>query len=392
VSTCFEEAPSGAERVARNLATCLATDHDVVLVGLSGTDLVAWDLAGSVLLKTPLVRGQSLDGRVTGHAGSKLLWHLRDTYRLSAPRALTAMSRHLGLDLVNTHTIVGLSSSAWRSLAAAGIPSVHVFHDYSLLCVRGSFYRGGQLCPGRCAECRPRQAASKYLVERTATFISPSRYCARQHERDMTLRPGSVTVIPNAAAASPHRTRLRSEPCNFLFVGKLECHKGIRLLIKAIQSSAGLPLRVTFIGGGSLVEELRHLEAADSRVRLRETLALTDLQGAYLEAKWLLVPSIWPENAPMVAFEALATGLPLVLSPVGGLPELGDDTGAGVATRGVEPSDWVEVFRRLCENEIDVEPMSKAAIAYSATSTLDQMGIRYLEVFNRAHFNRSPST
>jgi hypothetical protein len=50
------------------------------------------------------------------------------------------------------------------------------------------------------------------------------------------------------------------------------------------------------------------------------------------------------------------------------------------------------VFRRLCENEIDVEPMSKAAIAYSATSTLDQMGIRYLEVFNRAHFNRSPST
>ena len=384
VSTCFEEAPSGAERVARNLATCLSDNHQVVLVGFSQTHLVAWDLGGTVVHDIPLLGGQSLGSRLADGNLNKLLWHLRDTYRVSAPRALTTMARHLGLELVNTHTMLGLSISAWRSLAAAGIPTVHVFHDYSLLCIRGSFFRGGQPCQRSCTECRSRQVASKYLVEHSTTFVSPSLYCANRHEDAMNLPQGSVEVVTNAASASTRRIRQECEPCNLLFIGKLEPHKGVSLLVDALQEGKDLPVKITFIGAGSLAEELRNYAATDPRVRVLKPLRLEELQKEYLGAKWLLVPSIWPENAPMVAFEALATGLPLILSPAGGLPELARDSGAGVVVPGFAVSDWVKIIRGLCETDCDVERASSSAITYSASSTPDQMSRRYLEIFDRA--------
>jgi glycosyltransferase involved in cell wall biosynthesis len=49
-------------------------------------------------------------------------------------------------------------------------------------------------------------------------------------------------------------------------------------------------------------------------------------------ASVVVLPSLWPENFPTVALEALQLGRPLVASRVGGLPELvGEDNGALVA-------------------------------------------------------------
>ncbi|MFD0521279.1 glycosyltransferase family 4 protein [Paractinoplanes durhamensis] len=52
------------------------------------------------------------------------------------------------------------------------------------------------------------------------------------------------------------------------------------------------------------------------------------MAGEIAEAAVVVVPSLWPENFPTVALEALQAGRALVASQVGGLPELvGNDNG-----------------------------------------------------------------
>ena len=46
------------------------------------------------------------------------------------------------------------------------------------------------------------------------------------------------------------------------------------------------------------------------------------LYSLYSNALALIVPSIWPENAPLVALEALSAGTPIIVSNRGGLPEI----------------------------------------------------------------------
>ena len=44
----------------------------------------------------------------------------------------------------------------------------------------------------------------------------------------------------------------------------------------------------------------------------------------YSNALALIIPSIWPENAPLVALEALSVGTPIIVSHAGGLPEIAE--------------------------------------------------------------------
>jgi glycosyltransferase involved in cell wall biosynthesis len=46
------------------------------------------------------------------------------------------------------------------------------------------------------------------------------------------------------------------------------------------------------------------------------------LYSLYSNALALIIPSIWPENAPLVALEALSVGTPIIVSNRGGLPEI----------------------------------------------------------------------
>ncbi|MDE0178376.1 MAG: glycosyltransferase family 4 protein, partial [Gammaproteobacteria bacterium] len=54
-----------------------------------------------------------------------------------------------------------------------------------------------------------------------------------------------------------------------------------------------------------------------------------ELAGIYRQARAVVLPSLWLENAPLVAIEASAYGRAVVASRVGGLPELVEDGRTG---------------------------------------------------------------
>src|SRR5699024_10933653 len=111
------------------------------------------------------------------------------------------------------------------------------------------------------------------------------------------------------------------------YVGRLESHKGLMVLLDAVEASPGLSL--TIVGNGPLRPDLvarasrGHLAG---RVTVLGSLAEDELQRAYQEFDVLAVPSLttssWKEQFGRVVVEAMASGVPVVASNSGSLSDL----------------------------------------------------------------------
>jgi len=195
----------------------------------------------------------------------------------------------------------------------------------------------------------------------------------RQAELQESGIPASkVTVIVNCidferyANVEPgSRARLRLDfgipPGDFVigFIGRFHPQKGIEVLIEAFARIApdrpGLWLLL--VGDGELRPRLRALsEASGGSARTIFTGAREDIPRILAALDLFVLPSLW-EGLPLALLEAMAAGLPVVASDVGGVPEIlvDGETGclvpprdpAALAAAILEFVDHPEIRQRL---------------------------------------------
>ncbi|MDE0191926.1 MAG: glycosyltransferase family 4 protein, partial [Gammaproteobacteria bacterium] len=118
-----------------------------------------------------------------------------------------------------------------------------------------------------------------------------------------------------------------------LYVGGLVEHKGVATLLAAFARLAGeLPqASLWLVGDGLAVDDLKAAAAEYGlcQVRFLGQRSPDKLADIYRQARLVVLPSLWLENAPLVAIEASAYGRAVVASRVGGLPELVEDGRTG---------------------------------------------------------------
>jgi glycosyltransferase involved in cell wall biosynthesis len=128
-------------------------------------------------------------------------------------------------------------------------------------------------------------------------------------------------------------------PVVFGYFGTLAPHKGALPLVQAfrgVKGDARLLLRgkeQEFPDYGAAV---RREASQDPRVELRGPFATGELGAALSEIDALVVPSLWHENTPFVALEALAARRPVIAFDKGGLAEI---VGCGRGGALVKPGD-----------------------------------------------------
>jgi colanic acid/amylovoran biosynthesis glycosyltransferase len=125
------------------------------------------------------------------------------------------------------------------------------------------------------------------------------------------------------------------EVCRLLSVGRLVAKKGYEYLIEAcgLLAQRGLDFHCSIVGEGPRAETLETLvveRELQSRVTFTGALAAADVRHLYRQSDIFALACVVVDNGdrdgmPTVLIEAMATGIPVVSTPVTGIPELVTD-------------------------------------------------------------------
>jgi phosphatidylinositol alpha-mannosyltransferase len=206
---------------------------------------------------------------------------------------------------------------------------------------------------------------------------------------------GAMTVVPNGAAPEFFA---RPEPLpgwrdgrpTVLFVGRLEPRKGLAYLVRAF-----LRLKPAFPGLRLLVvgrDDKRQQDKAMAMVppRLRPDLSFVgavpqaDLPSYYASAEVFCAPSLGGESFGMVLVEAMAVGLPVVCSDIGGYRDVVNDGRDGLLVPPHDPEALATALRGLLDNPARRAAMAAAARSTAARYAWDVVGGEILEVYEAA--------
>lgn len=293
-------------------------------------------------------------------------------------------------DVAHVHnTWFSLSPSVLLALRRRRVPVVMTVHNYRLACANGLFMRANRPCT-ECLEHGPARAvrhacyrdsraasavaAAGIGIHRTLStwsrlvdrFVVLSRF-ARERlvqaglPQDRMVVGSNFVPEPGARGAAPSRSD------EVLFVGRLSPEKGLRVLLEAWGAAAPSGLRLTVVGDG--VERAELEGRAPTGVSFLGRRDREDVLRRLRDARALVIPSLWYEGQPMVALEAMSGGTPLVLSDIGGLPEVLAERQAGWLAEPGRPSALARVLAQLTDDELVDERGRGARLRYEDAFT-----------------------
>jgi glycosyltransferase involved in cell wall biosynthesis len=216
-------------------------------------------------------------------------------------------------------------------------------------------------------EVQARLDALREVFDAVQLFVAPSKAVADEHER-LGLHRSKLLVsdygfvrhpLRSTSGAHPGRApglesnasqRVSFVPVRIGFVGTLVWHKGLHVLLEAVRQ---LPVGAWEMEAwGALdtfpdyTDELRRM-AAGRPVHLRGAFPNEQAAEVYSRFDLLVVPSLWPENSPLVIHEAFMAGVPVVAARIGGIPELIHDGVNGVLYDAHSASSLADALRGL---------------------------------------------
>ncbi len=236
-------------------------------------------------------------------------------------------------------------------------PILYTLHEFLPICHRnGQMVRTmtDELCdhasPRRCHECFPAISPQTFFLRERFVkshfslvdlFLAPSEFLRQRYvewgipaEKIRTEEYGRLPAV--RTAATPDR-----DPRNRLgFFGQLSAFKGVDVLLEAMQILMRTVVTTAsrrksneqprlLVHGANL--ELQHGEFQNRfNALLEETAGTVTFVGKYdhehlpelmEHVDWVVVPSVWWENSPLVIQEAFQQGRPVICSDIGGMSE-----------------------------------------------------------------------
>lgn len=309
-------------------------------------------------------------------------------------------------DIVHLHHLnhFGLEAIAFIKSRYKRTKIVLTLHDYYLMCANDGlmFTKAGARCaspqPSDCARCFPAVPAAQFRarqlnvqrhLELVDQLIAPSVFLKRKFV-EWGVPESRIQVVRNGWPIVPSGSIGSERPQNgrFALIGNLRETKGTLVVLKAFNDAlsrhpeTGLSLDVF---GAPLYQPQEFVDAvtaevtrAEGRIQLHGSYRSADAGNLLARCAWVLVPSLWWENAPLVVNEAFDAGRPVLCSDIGGMAEAVTDGVDGLHVPAGDVVAWSEAIVRAAE---DPALWSKLSRGIGLPRTLDQAANDYIELF-----------
>ncbi len=187
--------------------------------------------------------------------------------------------------------------------------------------------------------------------------LAPSKFIA-----DMLIESDydedKITVLPLGFNTPMTATTAEKEPSDKLrigYIGTLNKHKGVHLLIEAMKgvTNKNVELRIygDFTRFHRYTQFLKGIAPNDKRIRFKGTFIPEKIDEIFKTIDLLAIPSLWYENIPMVAYSALAHGTPVLAPSFGALPEIIRDGRNGLLFERGDSDDLRDKISRVLNNK-----------------------------------------
>ena len=312
--------PGGAERIAWAAAELLDARRRVAFVSaspvVSSAPFTQYRLGGW----TRRLYHQEGERR---NLAVLALFHLLSLFNPFVLVEALVLFRRLRPAVVHTHNLIALSPAVWLAARLSGARVVHTHQDLWLLCERATMTdASGRLChesQPTCRICRALRAPKKAQISLVDVEVFPSTWL-----RDKLGRAGPL--VRNFATSVPARSEAaggRAEPPTVVYLGGLTPHK-LGALLDGFEcaAAAGRPMRLAVAGSGPLAAKVAATAQSTPNVDYLGLIDAPARDRLLATASALVIPSTCPETSPLVFFEALAAGLPVIASDIGGITEL----------------------------------------------------------------------
>jgi glycosyltransferase involved in cell wall biosynthesis len=324
----------------------------------------------------------------TGNPATRLKIAKRMIFNTEAQHKLAKLIEDTKPDFAHVHSIYHhLSPSVLHTLKKYNLPVLLTLHDYKMVCPNYIFLDGErnvcEECQGKrfwkatSKKCFRNSYAASALVSAEAywnkwkksylnnvdVFMSPSQFLG-----DKILQYGfqSKPVI-----TQPYTLDLSTyEPCYepsdyFVFMGRLTHEKGVHFLLDAAKNIQGADLYV--LGTGPIEDELRQRVKNENltNVKMLGYKSGDELREIVRRAKFTVITSEWHDNSPLVIYESLSLGNPIVGARMGGIPELIEEGVDGFVYDRGDLDAFVKHVNFLIQHPEKNIEMGKAARAKS---------------------------
>jgi phosphatidylinositol alpha-mannosyltransferase len=183
---------------------------------------------------------------------------------------------------------------------------------------------------------------------------------------------GAMAVVPNGVApeffAGPEPLPGWNDPGpTVLFVGRLEPRKGLAYLVRAfLRLKPAFPrLRLLVVGRGDQHQQDKAMAMVPPRLRpdlvFVGSVPQADLPSYYASADVFCAPSLGGESFGIVLAEAMAVGLPVVCSDIGGYRDVVRDGAEGLLVPPRDPEALAAAIAGLLDNPARLAAMGEAA-------------------------------
>jgi glycosyltransferase involved in cell wall biosynthesis len=274
-------------------------------------------------------------------------------------------------DVIHVHnTWFALSPAVLPAARASGAAVVVTLHNYRLLCANGLLFRDGRPCTD-CVGTHPwhgvthacYRSSRLQSVPAAATIAFNRRRQTWEHNADLFLAltdfarrqfilgglPAErIAVKPHFVADAPARSGPPALSRAGLYVGRLSAEKGVDTLLDAFARVGELGLELVVIGDGPQRAQL--MRQAGPAVRFTGALPRRAVQDWLGRARVCAFPSRWFETFGLVLPEAMAAGLPVIASDLGGTPDVVGSDGAGLLVRPGDPAAWADALSQSADD------------------------------------------
>lgn len=313
-------------------------------------------------------------------ASSRFIWHILDVFNVFSYFTIKRILKREQPDVVHTHNLKGIGYLIPLLVRRLGIHYAHTLHDVQLVTPSGIIMKyHEQDFPSNFFLTRLYEWLNRWLFGSPSVLISPSKFLMNFYEARGFFKNSKKIILPNPvdnAGGEAHHFSQDSTVCRFVYLGQIEEHKGVLLLIKTFREfmeencmlsaggNAGVnKWQLTIVGSGSKLAQAHAIADGCPQISLCGRVGREELQSILRDADVTVVPSLCYENSPTVIFESFSFGVPVLASAIEGVSELIQDGKNGLTFTAGNANELASGLKWFADNRVHWQEMSSAAQA-----------------------------